>query len=75
VRPAKLGDDLVVVSSILEVRAASVRIQQRVMRGTELRAEGRITAAFLTPDGRPTRQPREWVQRFEDIRSTQKEQA
>ena len=75
VRPAKLGDDLVVRSTVQEVRAASVRIQQRVMRGTELLAEGKITAAFLTPDGRPTRQPRAWVERFEAIRTTMKEHA
>ncbi|GAA4023775.1 tol-pal system-associated acyl-CoA thioesterase [Sphingomonas swuensis] len=75
VRPAKLGDDLVIVSSLEEVRAASVRIQQRVMRGDQLCAEGRITAAFLTPDGRPTRQPRDWVERFETIRTTPKEHA
>ena len=74
-RPAKLGDDLVIVSTLEEVRAASVRIQQRVMRGTECCAEGRITAAFLTPDGRPTRQPREWVARFQQIQSQTKEQA
>jgi acyl-CoA thioester hydrolase len=73
-RPAKLGDDLVVVSTVEEVRAASVRIQQRVMRGTEHCANGRITAAFLTPDGRPTRQPREWTERFEEIRAATKEQ-
>lgn len=73
-RPAKLGDDLVVSSTVQEVRAASVRIQQRVMRGDQLCAEGRITAAFLTPDGRPTRQPRAWVDRFEAIRSGTKEQ-
>jgi acyl-CoA thioester hydrolase len=74
VRPAKLGDDLVIVSTLEEVRAASVRIQQRVMRGDELCAEGRITAAFLTLDGRPTRQPREWVGVFEAIRNRKKEQ-
>jgi acyl-CoA thioester hydrolase len=74
-RPAKLGDDLVIVSTLEEVRAASVRFQQRVMRGAECCAEGRITAAFLTSDGRPTRQPREWVARFEQIKSQTKEQA
>lgn len=73
-RPAKLGDDLVIASTVEEVRAASVRIQQRVMRGAEVCAQGRITAAFLTPDGRPTRQPREWVERFEAIRQSEKEQ-
>ena len=74
VRPAKLGDDLVIASTIEEVRAASVRIRQRVIRGAETLADGRITAAFLTPDGRPTRQPREWIERFDVIRTASKEQ-
>ena len=66
-RPAKLGDDLVVVSHVSQVRAASVLIQQRVMRGAEQLTDARVTAAFLTPEGRPTRQPREWVALFERI--------
>ena len=66
-RPARLGDDLVVVSTVEEVRAASVVIQQRVMRGTEELTDARVTAAFLTADGRPQRQPREWVDRFKAI--------
>ena len=66
-RPARLGDDLVVVSNVLQVRGVSVLIQQRVMRGDEELAEGRITAAFLTVDGRPTRQPKEWTETFERI--------
>src|SRR5689334_24660100 len=32
VKPARLGEDLIVVSSVEEIRAASVRIHQRVMR-------------------------------------------
>ena len=63
-RSAKLGDDLVVVSRVAAVRAASVDIHQRVTRGTELVTEAQVTAAFLTPDGRPRRQPVEWVARF-----------
>src|SRR4030095_14160229 len=35
-RPGRLGDDLVVVSTVDAVHAASVHIQQRVMRGTEI---------------------------------------
>lgn len=62
--PARLGDDLVVVTDIEQVRAASVLIHQRVMRGDELLADARVTAAFLTPDGRPRRQPRAWVEAF-----------
>jgi acyl-CoA thioester hydrolase len=65
--PAKLGDDLVVATEIEAVRAASVLIQQRVMRGDEILADARVTAAFLTPDGRPRRQPREWTLAFERL--------
>jgi acyl-CoA thioester hydrolase len=65
--PAKLGDDLVVVTEIESVRAASVLIHQRVMRGDRILAEARVTAAFLTPDGRPRRQPAEWVEAFERL--------
>jgi acyl-CoA thioester hydrolase len=63
-RPARLGDDLRIVSTLAHVRAASVVIHQTVSRGPEQLAHARITAAFLTPDGRPTRQPREWIERF-----------
>ena len=62
--PAKLGDELVVATDIEAVRAASVLIHQRVMRGDELLADARVTAAFLTSDGRPRRQPRAWVEAF-----------
>jgi acyl-CoA thioester hydrolase len=65
--PAKLGDDLLVVTEIEAVRAASVLIHQRVMRSDQLLADVRVTAAFLTPDGRPRRQPREWVEAFERL--------
>jgi acyl-CoA thioester hydrolase len=66
-KPAYLGDDLVVISTVEAVRAVSVTIQQRVMRGTELISDAMVTAAFLTSDQRPQRQPRDWVERFERI--------
>lgn len=66
-KPAHLGDDLLVVSTIEAVRAASVTIHQRVMRGTDRIADAMVTAAFLTADQRPQRQPRSWVERFQSI--------
>ena len=66
-KPAYLGDDLVIVSTIQAVRSASVTIHQRVMRGTEEIADATVTAAFLTRDQRPQRQPRSWVERFRAI--------
>ncbi|HEX9948296.1 MAG TPA: YbgC/FadM family acyl-CoA thioesterase [Allosphingosinicella sp.] len=65
--PAKLADDLLVLTQIEAVRAATVLIHQRVMRGDELLADARVTAAFLTPEGRPRRHPREWVETFERL--------
>ena len=66
-RPAKLDDELRVLSEVREVRAASCLIHQRVMRAGELLAEALITAAFLSAEGRPKRQPREWVRAFERL--------
>jgi acyl-CoA thioester hydrolase len=66
-RPARLGDDLVVVSTVEQVRGVSVLIQQRVMRGAEMLTDATVTAAFLDPSGRPKRQPREWVEKFRGI--------
>lgn len=68
-RPGRLGDDLVVVSTVDDVRASSVHIQQRVMRGTEMLTDARLVAAFLDGEGRPKRQPREWVEKFKGITS------
>jgi acyl-CoA thioester hydrolase len=67
VRSARLGDDLLVVSTVEEVRPASVVIQQRVIRGRELLTDARVTAAFLDANGRPQRQPREWIEKFKVI--------
>ena len=67
-RPAKLDDELVIVSRVEEVRAASCLIHQRVMRGEEILTDARVTAAFLASDGRPKRQPREWVEKFEKLK-------
>jgi acyl-CoA thioester hydrolase len=65
--PAKLDDALVVVTRLTTLRAASLVIHQRVMRGEEILTDAMVTAAFITPDGRPRRQPRGWIERFQDL--------
>lgn len=70
--PARLDDDLLVVSTVEAVRGASVIIAQRILRGTdtltgESLTDGRVTAAFLSPEGRPRRQPAGWADRFTAI--------
>ena len=66
-RPAKLDDDLTVVSTVETVRGASVIIAQRILRGQDEITNGRVTAAFLSPEGRPRRQPAGWADRFTAI--------
>ena len=66
-RPGRLGDDLLVVSTVDQVLASSVHIHQRVMRGPELLTDARVTAAFLDGEGRPRRQPKDWVEKFRGI--------
>ncbi|GAA4712647.1 YbgC/FadM family acyl-CoA thioesterase [Sphingomonas lutea] len=68
-RPARLGDDLLVVSTVEQIRAAAVGIQQRVIRAGELLTDARVTAAFLDANGRPQRQPKSWIDIFKEIAS------
>ena len=62
--PARLDDALIVVSRLDTVRAASVVIHQRVMRGTVLLTEARVTAALVAASGRARRQPAAWIETF-----------
>lgn len=67
-RPARLDDVLLVVSTVRKVTAASVTIHQRVMSGAETLSEATVLAAWVAPGGgKPRRQPREWLTRFEDL--------
>ena len=66
-RPAHFDDALVVVSTVEAVRAASCDIHQTVMRGDEILTEAQVTAAFVSPDGKPRRQPAQWVAAFQPI--------
>ena len=62
--PARLGDALLVASRLIRVQAASVLIQQRVMRGEALLAQADVVAALVAPGGRPRRQPAAWLDIF-----------
>ena len=66
-RPARLDDALIVVTRLRHVRAASVDIHQRVMRGAEILTEAEVTAALVGVSGKPKRQPREWVEAFQRL--------
>ncbi len=64
IAPAKFQDNLLVISSVTKLRKASVEIEQIIMRGNEKIASASVQAAFLTPTGRPKRQPEAWTQAF-----------
>jgi acyl-CoA thioester hydrolase len=59
--PARLDDELLVVSQVRKVLPASCTIHQQIMRGGEVVTDATVIAAFISPDGRPRRQPKEWV--------------
>jgi len=72
--PARLEDDLVVLSTVRRVRAAACHIHQRVMRVSQQApdtfepiAEADVVAAFVNRAGRPQRQPRAWVEAFHRV--------
>ncbi len=67
VKPARYDDALQIVSTVRQVRAASVLIHQRVMLGDELLARAEVVAAFLSREGRPKRQPPAWIAAFEQL--------
>ena len=68
-RPARLEDELVIISQVDEIRGASCRIAQKIWRGQDLMAQATVTAAFLNSEGRPKRQPAAWVEKLELVRA------
>ncbi len=68
-RPARFDDALLVISTVEQVRAATCVIHQRVMLGSELLTMAKVVAAFLSPEGRPRRQPRDWIDKFTPLLS------
>lgn len=74
IAPAKFQDNLLVISSVRKLRKASVEIEQIIMRGDEKIASASVQAAFLTPAGRPRRQPEAWTKAFAAVIADDNEQ-
>jgi acyl-CoA thioester hydrolase len=66
-RPARFDDELTVVSSVERLGAATCVIHQRVMLDDETLTDAKVTAAFLSRDGRPRRQPMPWIDAFKAL--------
>ena len=66
--PAHLGDELVVETTVGEVRGASARFLQRVLRGDQVLVEADVRGALTDRRGRPTRLPAAFVERLVRLR-------
>lgn len=62
--PARLDDDILIVTRCTDLGAASCRMAQQAWRGDDLCAEAALRVGFVAPDGRPRRQPAPWRERF-----------
>lgn len=71
VAPARLDDDLIIETRVAELGAAVVTMTQHVRCADRLLAEATVRAAFLSPEGRPRRQPAEWMTRYRALMPAQ----
>lgn len=67
--PARLDDAVTIATEATELGAASVRLRQRALRGDEELAEASVRVGFISPAGRPRRQPSVWRAAFESLHS------
>ena len=65
--PARLDDDLLIETRCTALGGASVTMRQRIFRDDALLADATVRAGFLTREGRPRRQPVEWVALFRTL--------
>lgn len=65
--PARLDDAVTIATSATELGAASVRLRQQAMRDDDLLADASVRVGFISPDGRPRRQPSAWRAAFESL--------
>jgi acyl-CoA thioester hydrolase len=66
-RAATAGEELVVTSSITELRGASSRWRQVIVRGDAVILEAEITAACTDMAGRPARTPAEFQEALQAL--------
>ena len=63
-RPAKLDDDITIETRCTELKVASCRMHQIASRGDTTLAEAHLRVGFVSPSGRPIRQPQPWREAF-----------
>jgi len=66
-RPAKLEDEIEIVTSVAELSGASLRLDQRVRRGAEDLATAEVRIACIDRAGKPKRLPRQFTSAIQDF--------
>ena len=62
--PARLDDAVLLVSRVVEASPATCRLQQEAWREDRLLCSASVRVAFVAPNGRPQRQPAQWLATF-----------
>ncbi|MFC0204497.1 YbgC/FadM family acyl-CoA thioesterase [Novosphingobium soli] len=65
--PARLGDTVVIETSAVTVGRVASTLRQIAWRGDVRLCEGTVKVAFISPEGRPRRQPEAWQQAFTSL--------
>ncbi len=66
-RPAKLDDDVVIETRCTALGAASCQMHQIARRGEEKLCEANLRVGFISLEGRPRRQPADWIAAFKTV--------
>ena len=66
-RPARLGDPVLITTRMTELRAASWRVEQQALCGDSVLADAQIRIGFVTPEGRPARHPAGWYDTLQTV--------
>lgn len=62
--PARLGESVIVETRASAVGRVSCVLEQRVLRGDQVLVEATVKIGFITPAGKPVRQPQSWQDAF-----------
>lgn len=68
--PARLGDTVRVETTASHVGRVSCTLRQTALRGEVRLAEATVKVGFISPDGRPRRQPAAWQDAFASLLGT-----
>jgi acyl-CoA thioester hydrolase len=65
--PARLGDAVVIESTVAEVTRATCRLIQTALRGTDKLCTAQVRVAFVSPGGRARRLPAHFTAAFTSL--------